>query len=77
MPSESSARLDRIEANLDRLTQLGVQSAESLSVIEHIVDKIAVAVAADGENIRALVRIAEAHERRIDDLENGDTSFSS
>ena len=28
-----------------------------------------VAVAADGEKIRALVRVAEAHQRRLEDLE--------
>ena len=85
MPNESNARLDRIESNLDRLTQLGVQAGERQSVIEHMVEqlgfkldkqadniqKIIGAVAADGENIRVLARIAEAHERRIDRLENG------
>jgi hypothetical protein len=85
MASESNERLDRIEANLDRLTELTVQTAERQSIAEerqsaaeerqrvagrHI-DQILAAVAADGENIRALVRVAEAHQRRIEDLEQG------
>ena len=32
------------------------------------------AIAADAENIRALVRIAELHHRRLEGLEGGDTA---
>ena len=31
-------------------------------------------IAADAENIRALVRIAELHHRRLEDLEGGDAA---
>lgn len=68
MPNESHERFNRIEANLDRLTGLVLQTAERQSASEHLIeqvgrtlDQLMVAVAADGENIRALARIAEAH----------------
>jgi hypothetical protein len=69
---ESNERLDRIEANLDRLTALILQTAERQSAAEHQIDKILVAVAADGENIRALARIADARQRRMEGLEQGE-----
>ena len=63
----SNERLDRIEANLDRLTALIVQTAERQSVaeerqsaVDRQIDKILAAATVDGENIRALARIAEA-----------------
>ncbi len=52
--NQSNERMDRIEANLDRLTSLIVQTAERQSTAQHQIDKILKAVAADGENIRAL-----------------------
>ena len=36
-----------------------------------IVSQHTVQLTLDAENIRALARIAEAHERRLDDLEGG------
>ncbi len=71
MTNATSERFERIEANLDRLATLIVQTAERQSVSEHQIDKILAAVAADGENIRALARIAESHQRRIEDIERG------
>jgi len=61
MTNGNNVRLDRIEANRHRLTALIVQTAERQSAAEHQIDNILVAVAADGYNIRALVRISEAH----------------
>jgi hypothetical protein len=67
MMNGSNERLDRIEANLDRLTALIVQTAERQSVaeerqsaVDRQIDKILAAATVDGENIRALARIAEA-----------------
>jgi len=81
MPSESNERMDRVEANLDRLMALAVQTAERQSTTEYhldqltlkldrfsdkvdrlsdTVEKMTTALAADGENIRALARIAES-----------------
>ena len=37
-----------------------------------VVDNVVTAAEQDGENIRALVRIAEIHERRLTDLEGGE-----
>lgn len=37
-----------------------------------VIDRINVAIAQDAENIRALARIAEIHERRLTDLEDGE-----
>lgn len=71
MTNGNNERLDRIEANLDRLTSLIVQTAERQSAAEDQIDKILAAVAADGDNIRALARIVEAHQRRIEGLEQG------
>jgi len=76
--------MDRIEATLDRLTAITAQTAERQSMAEYrldqltikmdrlndTVEKVVVAVTADGENIRALARIAEAHQRRIENLES-------
>jgi len=59
MPSESNERMDRVEANLDRLMALAVQTAERQSTTECHLD-----------HIRALARIAEAHQRRIENLES-------
>jgi hypothetical protein len=36
--------------------------------------EIQTAIAADGENIRTLARIAELHDRRLDHLEGGETA---
>jgi hypothetical protein len=61
MANESNDRFDRMKANLDRVNTLLVQTAERQSVSEHRIHQIPAASAADGENIRALARIAEAH----------------
>ena len=86
MTNVSNERLDRVEANLDRFAALLVQTAERQSVREHLqgktdvridkmsaeIDRILTLVAADCENIRALARIAEAHERLIEDIEQAE-----
>jgi len=58
-----------IDERLEALTQtveilVGIQVAS-----EKRIDKILDAVQQDGENIRSLARIAEAHEHRLDGLE--------
>jgi hypothetical protein len=73
MTNGSNERLERIEANLDRLTSLMVQTAEWQSASEQKIERILAAVAADGENIRTLARIAEAHQRRLEGLEQDET----
>ncbi len=40
--------------------------------VEVNIEKLLIAVEKDAENIRALARIAEIHERRLSDLEGGE-----
>lgn len=60
---------------LDERVAFLVQSTESLHVAAQeqlaIVSQHTEQLQMDAENIRALARIAEAHERRIDNLEEG------
>ena len=64
-------RIERLTERHEALTQsvelLHGESVEQSKRIERLI----VAAAQDAENIRALVRIAEAHERRLTDLEDG------
>ena len=88
MPNENGlTRLDRIERAIENLsTELQVQRVnfESLhsSVSElhgiaqeqgRAIDKLLAATPQDAENIRALARIAEMHERRLTNLEGGES----
>ena len=74
-----SSRLDRIERAIENLT-VNIESLHS-SVNElhasaqeqgRSLDKLAAESRRDAENIRALARIAEMHERRLTDLEGGE-----
>ena len=78
-----SDRLDRIEAAIERLTVRHEALAQSLELtasmqrdhegkmarMEAVLDKIVAAIQQDAENIRALARIAELHDRRLSNLE--------
>jgi hypothetical protein len=44
---------------------------ESVGVLRDTTQQLVTAVTADGENIRALARIAEIHNHRLNDLEGG------
>ena len=65
-------RLDRIVERHEALTQsvemLVLEGRESRAQIS----ELRAAIAQDAENIRALTRIAEIHERRITQLEGGE-----
>jgi|GraSoiStandDraft_16_1057320.scaffolds.fasta_scaffold773257_1 hypothetical protein len=76
-------RLDRISQNLDTLTKIHLDNdreyrerfdkiAMSLESLSRDVQTLNAAAQHDGENIRALARIAEIHERRLTALEGGD-----
>jgi septal ring factor EnvC (AmiA/AmiB activator) len=85
-PNGSESRLDRVQRMLDEfVAALQVQrvNIESLHAnIHELVERsqwqdgriaaLIAAAQADGENIRALARIAESHERRLEDLEGGE-----
>lgn len=65
-------RIERLTERHEALTQsVELQHAESVEQSKKI-ERLIVAVAQDAENIRALARIAEAHERRLTDLEGGE-----
>jgi archaellum component FlaC len=66
-----------IDERLERLTERHEALAQSLELLSHEVretraaaEALVVAVQTDAENIRALARIAEIHERRLTDLES-------
>jgi hypothetical protein len=62
---------DNIDQRLQGLTEtvasLAAMQRDTMASIQELLKTIA----ADAENIRALPRIAEAHEHRITDLEGG------
>ena len=61
---------------VDQRLEFLLQSTESLHTVVQeqlaIVSQHTVQLTLDAENIRALARIAEAHESRLDDLEGGE-----
>jgi len=66
-----------IDERLERLTERHEALAQSLELLSHEVretraaaEALVVAVQTDAENVRALARIAEIHERRLTDLES-------
>jgi hypothetical protein len=59
-------RIDAITMNLELLAGMQRDSDARLSVR---IDKLTAAIEADAENIRALARIAETHERHISSVE--------
>jgi hypothetical protein len=70
------------EERIERLTERHEALTQSIELMQHDWQthqaewearwtKIAAAIQQDGENIRALARIAEIHERRLTHLEEG------
>ncbi len=63
---------------IDERLEFLLQSTESLHATVHelsgTVHELSKSVQADGENIRALARIAEIHERPISDIEGSTDS---
>jgi len=69
-----------IDERLDRLTERREALTMNLELLHRdvqdlrvLVDRVVIASQQDGENIRALVRIAEIHERRPTHLEGDDS----
>ena len=69
-------RLDSIARSLDTLTRIHLDDdreyPERMKQLSGRIDQLTAAAERDGENIRALARIAEIHERRLTDLEGGE-----
>jgi peptidoglycan hydrolase CwlO-like protein len=84
--TNGNERIERIERVLEQVTdtlQRVTKSIEEVAVRQQYHDEaferhdaemksIREAIAMDAENIRALARIAELHNRRLDDLEGGE-----
>ena len=60
-----------IDERIERLTERHEALTESVELMGHRIDEVITAINKDAENIRALTRIAEMHEHRISDLEDG------
>jgi outer membrane murein-binding lipoprotein Lpp len=60
--STNEYHLDQLTLKLDRLS-------DKVDRLSDTAEKVVVAVTANGENTRALARIAESHQRRIESLE--------
>lgn len=59
------------EERIEALTARHEALAQTVELNGHQITDLIVAISKDAENIRALARIAEAHERRIEHLEEG------
>lgn len=58
-----------IDERLEKLTERHEALTMHLELLHRDVQDLKIAAQQDGENIRALVRIAEIHERRLTHLE--------
>lgn len=58
-----------IDERLERLTERHEALTMNLELLHRDVQDLKIAAQHDGENIRALARIAEIHERRLTHLE--------
>ena len=61
-----------IDERLDRLVERHEALAQSVELLSIETRELRAAIAQDAENIRALARIAEIHERRLTHLEGGE-----
>jgi len=66
------SRLDQIAKRQDEMAARQQYHDEAFERQDAEIKRILEAVAADGENIRALARIAELHHERLDRLEGGE-----
>ena len=62
--------LDSMKGSLDSMKERHDALTMNLELLGHDITDLKIASQQDGENIRALARIAEIHNRRITDLEN-------
>jgi hypothetical protein len=62
--------LEAMKGSLDSMKERHDALTMNLELLGHEIHDLKIASQHDGENIRALARIAEIHNRRITDLEN-------
>ncbi|MGO9967524.1 MAG: hypothetical protein ACLPY2_09655 [Bryobacteraceae bacterium] len=60
-----------IDERLEKLTGRHEALTQTVELVSRDIQALLVASRQDGENIRALTRIAEIHERRLSGLEEG------
>ena len=60
-----------IDDRLERLTERHEALTLNVELLTRDVETLRAVVEKDAENVRALARIAEIHERRLSDLEGG------
>lgn len=79
--TDGSDRLDRIERILEQVAKSQHEMAARQQYHDEAFERhdaemkvIREAIAADGENIRALARIAELHHQRLQHLEDGESA---
>lgn len=65
-------RLERLAERHEALTQSVELMNHQIAMMNQQIAELVSVVKQDGENIRALARIAEIHERRLTDLEGGE-----
>ena len=58
-----------IDERLERLAERHEALTQSVEILTHDVETLRTIARQDGENIRALARIAEIHERRLSQIE--------
>jgi hypothetical protein len=61
-----------IDERLEKLTERHEALTINLELLHRDVTDLKTVVQQDGENIRALARIAEIHEKRLSELEGGE-----
>jgi hypothetical protein len=61
-----------IDERLEKLTERHEALTQSVELLHRNVHGLYALAQEDGENIRALVRIAEIHEKRLTELEGGE-----
>lgn len=64
-------RIEALTQNLEVMSGLVRDLVKSVDELRESVDELRANSLRDSENIRALARIAEIHERRLTDLEEG------
>lgn len=60
-----------IDERLERLTERHEALTQTVEMLTRDIAELRVVAAQDGENIRALARIAELHHERLERLEGG------
>lgn len=72
MSMDIDERIEALTVNIESLHASVHELWQSSQRHDAVIAQLLAAARLDAENIRALARIAEAHERRLTDLEGGE-----